>query len=117
MLRTKWKLILGLVVVAAVALAAIEYGFNNSAQANRGGPRYKEFVVKRGKFRVEVSATGVVRPIDRVEIKSKASGEIDALPIEEGDFVHAGDLICRLDKTDAQADFDQARADLDIAEA
>lgn len=117
MLRGKWKMILGLVVVAVVVVAGIQYGFNGNAHATNGGPAFKEFIVARGAFRIDVSATGIVTPIDRVEIKSKASGKIEELPIEEGDFVKVGQLICRLDKTDAQADFDQNRADLDIAEA
>lgn len=117
MIRAKWKILLGLALVAVVAVAGIQYGFNGNAHATKGGPKFKEYVIGRGAFRVNVSATGVVTPIDRIEIKSKASGRIDELPIEEGDFITIGQLICRLDKTDAQADFDQARADLDIAEA
>jgi len=104
-------------VAAVLAVAGIQFGFNGSAQATGDGPKFKEYVVSRGAFRVDVSATGVVTPIDRIEIKSKASGRINVLPIEEGDFIKVGQLICRLDKTDAQADFDLAQADLDIAEA
>lgn len=117
MLKSKWKLILGVVTVAAVAVVVIQYVFNDAGGSHGQGVRYKEFVVERGTYRVEVSATGVVRPIDRIEIKSKASGRIEHLPVEEGDFVQKGDLICRLDQTDVQADVDQAQADLDIAEA
>ncbi len=117
MIRAKWKIILGLAVIAVVTAVGLQYDFNGNAHATNGGPTFKEFVITRGAFRIDVSATGVVTPIDRVEIKSKASGRIDELPIEEGDFIKAGQLICRLDKTDAQADFDQTRADLDIAEA
>ncbi|MCP4570085.1 MAG: efflux RND transporter periplasmic adaptor subunit, partial [FCB group bacterium] len=77
----------------------------------------KEFTVTRGTFQTMVSASGSVIPIDRVEIKSKASGRIDDIPVEEGDFVRKGELICRLDQTDVQAEVDQAKANLEIAEA
>ncbi|HSG99815.1 MAG TPA: efflux RND transporter periplasmic adaptor subunit, partial [candidate division Zixibacteria bacterium] len=117
-MRRKGIIITALVVlIGAVGAVAVLYGFNGKAGPGDETPRYKEFVVSRGQFRVDVSATGIVQPIDRVEIKSKASGRIEELPIEEGDFVKAGELICRLDKTDVQAELDQARADLDIAEA
>jgi HlyD family secretion protein len=38
------------------------------------------------------------------------------LPIEEGNKIDEGALIARLDATDARADFDRARAELEIAE-
>lgn len=117
MLRHKWKILFGLLVIVGGAYAAKEIGFSDKGEASNGEVRYKEFVVERGVFRQDVSATGVVKPTDRIEIKSKASGKIDLLPLEEGDAVKKGDLICRLDKTDVQADVDQRRADLDIAEA
>ncbi|MCB0315057.1 MAG: efflux RND transporter periplasmic adaptor subunit, partial [Calditrichaeota bacterium] len=79
--------------------------------------KYKEVTVTRGTFQEMVSANGIVRPIDRIEIKSKASGEIVALPVEQGDFVKKGDLIARLDQKDESAAVKQAEADLDIAKA
>lgn len=117
MKRSKWKYIVGLLVIAAVSVFAIQYS-NNRGSSGHGGPmRYKEFVVTKGLFQIKVSASGVVRPIDRIEIKSKASGRIEYLPVEEGDLVKQDELICRLDQTDVQADVDQAQADLGIAEA
>ncbi len=115
----KSKIITGVIVLAGASLLVFKYGINASTgnDPDIGEGRYKEFVVQRGTFRVDVSASGVVKPIDRVEIKSKASGRIDFLPLDEGDVVHKNEIICRLDKTDVQADFDQRRADLDIAEA
>jgi HlyD family secretion protein len=55
--------------------------------------------------------------MDRIEIKSKASGLIEELPVEEGDFVHKGQLIARLDQKDERTALAQAQADLDIARA
>jgi HlyD family secretion protein len=74
-------------------------------------------VAERGDLVVSITATGVVEPIERVEVKSKASGEIITLPIEEGDVVKKGDLIARLDRTTAQNDYDQKEADLAVAQA
>lgn len=73
--------------------------------------------VKRGNLRVEVSATGVIEPINKVEIKSKASGLIEELRIEESDPVRKGALIARLDQRDTKNAYDQAIADLQVAEA
>lgn len=115
-MQTKWIITI-IVVIVVAAGGTYLYTGGRSDEAAMAGVRYKEFRVERGDFQTMVSANGVVIPIDRVEIKSKASGRIDELPVEEGDFVKKDALICRLDPTDIQAEVDQAQADLDIAEA
>jgi len=113
---TRWIFV---AVAAIIVVSGILY-LNNKAQSgetDNNRPRFKEYAVRRGTFHASVSATGVVKPIDRVEIKSKASGLIEEFAVEEGDFVAKGALICRLDQTDVKAEVDQAKADLDIAEA
>jgi RND family efflux transporter MFP subunit len=78
---------------------------------------YKEVTAERGSFRIAVKANGFVRPIDRIELKSKASGEVTALPIEVSDQIEEGALIAQLDQVEEKAALAQARADLDIARA
>ena len=108
------------IVVVIIAVGVVGYTIIRNGNVNKDNNtalRFKEFTIQRGTFKNTVTANGVVVPIDRVEIKSKASGLIEELPVEEGDFVTKGSLICRLDQTDVQAEVDQAQADLDIAEA
>ncbi|HPR64267.1 MAG TPA: efflux RND transporter periplasmic adaptor subunit [Thermoanaerobaculia bacterium] len=81
------------------------------------GVPYRDTTVTRSTFRTVVTADGSVEPIDRVEIKSKASGQIITLPVEEGDSVRKGQLIARLDQKDETAAVAQASADVDIARA
>ena len=64
---------------------------------------------------IVLSSTGVVEPIVTIDLKSKASGEIIELPIEEGDQVTEGALIARLDATTTKNSYDQALADLEVA--
>ena len=109
-----------LIILAAVALAATAFFFfrsNTARTATREGAKFKEMEVTRGTFEIVVTANGTVKPIDRVEVKSKASGQIVELPVEQGDFVKTGALIARLDQKDERAAVEQARANLDIAEA
>ncbi|HOT97275.1 MAG TPA: efflux RND transporter periplasmic adaptor subunit [bacterium] len=73
--------------------------------------------VTRGDLRVEVSASGIVEPINKVEIKSKASGQIEEMKVEESDPVQRGDLIALLDQKDTQNSYNTAKADLQVAEA
>jgi len=113
---TKWHVIsVGVIVVGLGAFFVLKNG--KASQIPETAVRYKEYVISRGTFRNVVTANGTVLPIDRVEIKSKASGLIQELPVEEGDVVHKGDLICCLDPTDVKAEVDQAQADFDVAQA
>src|SRR5674476_140721 len=47
-----------------------------------------------------VVATGKIEPTTKVEIKSKASGIILKLPVNVGDRVRQGQVICELDQND-----------------
>ncbi|MFQ6116386.1 MAG: efflux RND transporter periplasmic adaptor subunit, partial [bacterium] len=118
MSASKLRIIIGLVIVILVTGSFVVLRNNEKWDKAKGDvPRFKEIPVEYGTFEIVVSASGVVKPIDRVEIKSKASGRVEELPIEEGDFVEKDDLIARLDQKDVRAEVEQARADLDIAEA
>ncbi len=114
--RSRW--VLGATLVAVVAgVVAMRLLRADEAGEAEEGPRYKEVSALRGAFRVAVSANGLVRPIDRIELKSKASGEVIELPIEVGDRVEKGALIAKLDQVEERTALTQARADLDIAGA
>lgn len=117
MAKTKLSILGGIALVSIVVMAFVIFRNGDIGEAKGDAPEFKKFEVERGTFEVVVSANGVVKPIDRVEIKSKASGRIEELPVEEGDFVKKGDLVARLDQTDVRAEVEQAQADLEIAQA
>jgi HlyD family secretion protein len=71
--------------------------------------------VERQTIVVSAEATGVVEPINVIEVKSKSSGQIVAMPVEIGTFVKAGDLLVQLDTRDTRNAYAQAKADLDAA--
>ena len=64
-----------------------------------------------------VVATGKIQPVTQVEIKSKASGIILKLPVNVGDIVHKGQIICELDQNDLLPALRQQQAALHVAEA
>ncbi len=64
-----------------------------------------------------VVATGKIEPTTKVEIKSKASGIILKLPVNVGDVVRQGQVICELDQNDLLPRLRQAQATLGVAEA
>ena len=62
-----------------------------------------------------VVATGKIEPTTKVEIKSKASGIILKLPVNVGDAVRQGQVICELDQNDLLPRLRQAQAALGVA--
>src|ERR1700683_1745979 len=56
--------------------------------------------VERVDIARSVVATGKVQPVTQVEIKSKGSGIILKRPVNVGDSVHKGEVICELDQND-----------------
>ena len=110
-------LITGIILVSAIAGITVFFLVSNGSDSGKNKVKFKEVIVERGTFQIIVMANGVVKSIDRIEIKSKASGEIVELPVEEGDFISQGDLIARLDQKDEHAEVAQAQADFDIAKA
>jgi HlyD family secretion protein len=71
--------------------------------------------VERQTIVVDAQATGVVEPINVIEVKAKSSGQIVAMPVETGTFVKSGDLLVQLDTRDTRNAYAQAKADLDAA--
>ncbi len=81
--------------------------------------------IQRRDIIVTAEATGVIEPINIVEVKSKtASGQVMAMPIDIGYFIKPGDLIVQIDTTilhqqylQNQADFAASEANLNVAKA
>jgi HlyD family secretion protein len=71
--------------------------------------------VQRRDIIIDAQATGVVEPINIVEVKSKASGMITKMPVETGTLVKPGDLLVQIETRDVQNQYDQAAAALDAA--
>jgi HlyD family secretion protein len=92
----------------AIAVAA---SFSACKNAAKKGEPLPTTVVSRGDINVRVQATGMVEPINPVEIKSKAGGAVVEEPVEVGSIVKAGDLLAQIDPRDVRNRFEQAMAD------
>ncbi|MBI4503131.1 MAG: efflux RND transporter periplasmic adaptor subunit [Gemmatimonadetes bacterium] len=78
-------------------------------------PVYETLPVVRRDIVVSVNATGTVQPVDSVEIKSKASGEIINIPVQTGQEVKKGQLLLQVDPRNPRNALAQARANLEVA--
>jgi RND family efflux transporter MFP subunit len=112
------------IIIVVVILLALGGGallargklFGKGENSSKAG-QMPTATVRKGDISVSVSATGTIQPLVTVEVRSKASGAITALYVEDGDVLNAGDLIAEIEKTYTQADVDQAQADLKSAKA
>ena len=100
--------------VVGVALALTTGGCGEKKQA---GTPIQTAVVERQDIVIDVEATGVVEPINVVEVKSKASGQITQMPVETGTSVKPGDLLVQLDTRDVRNQYNQTLSALRAAEA
>jgi HlyD family secretion protein len=101
--------VLGLVTMLAAACG--QRGQPTAAQ------QYESARVERRPLVLTVEAAGVIEPVQTVEIKSKASGEILELGADTGDTVKAGALLARIDPRTPRNRLDQAAAQLNAAQA
>ena len=65
-----------------------------------------------GDLQRTVSAPGSIEPRTLVKISSQVSAKVLALPFREGDLVHEGDVVVRLDPQNLVAALDSAKAGL-----
>lgn len=86
-------------------------------EATEAGPSLQTGEVVRQDLRITAEATGQLEPLRQVEVKSKASGEILELLVDTGDEVEAGALMARIDPREVENAYNQAVADLDVAQA
>ena len=104
-----WKPVLAGVALLAVALTV-------GARVNQirnppPAPLPPTVRVHVGDIALQVTETGTLEPVDKVDVKSKAAGRLLAIPIQEGQFVQKGQLIALVDRSliDPQLTRDQAQ--------
>jgi HlyD family secretion protein len=101
---------LGVVLVAAVAGFAVK-GASTDIDSS------KLVTAESGTMVKSVVATGKIEPTTKVEIKSRANGIIERLPVDIDSDVKAGDVLAELDKEQLQAVLRSAEANLQAARA
>jgi HlyD family secretion protein len=101
------------VLTLSAALGMAGCGEGGASEA----PAIQSTAVVRQNMRITAEATGQVEPVRRVEVKSKASGEVLRLHVDVGDQVEPGTLLAEIDPRDVDNAYEQALADLEVATA
>ncbi|HEY6866858.1 MAG TPA: efflux RND transporter periplasmic adaptor subunit, partial [Candidatus Eisenbacteria bacterium] len=105
-----------LVIAAAIVLAAVLVA-QRMLRPRAASSSIPVTTVDRQDIAVTIEATGTVEPIYLVEIKSKASGQIQVMPVEVGSHVRKGDLLAQIDTVIVANQYAQALAALRAAQA
>jgi len=108
MFKNKTKLLWAAALVVAV-LFVMPKIFSSSASKNKL-EAVRSVKVKRDDIRVEITATGEVKPQNRVEIKPPIGGRLEEVLVEEGGEVKKGQILAWMSSTDRAALLDAARA-------
>lgn len=107
-----WPRVVAVVVVVGVAVAVAVKVKGGEEKAVDEALVTK---VKKADLVLEVIDTGKIAPREKVDIKSKVSGQVLEVLVDEGQQVKKGQLLLRLDPVDYQRE--AARAEAELAQA
>ncbi len=65
-----------------------------------------------GRMKLRIAGAFVVLPIQNADVRAEVPGTIEEIRVDEGDWVHPGDVIARLSDRDNRAALTKAEADL-----
>lgn len=106
----------GLVIFIVIVLVVVGF-FIFRPKAKSDVPTVKTAKVTRGTVTASVSGTGVLKPLSIVSVKSNVGGQVIQLAVDEGDEVHKGQLIAKIDPSDSMTNLEQTQADYAGAQA
>jgi HlyD family secretion protein len=104
------------IVLAVVAVGTVA-GFVGLKGASSDIDPTKLVTAEQGTMVKSVVATGKIEPTTKVEIKSRANGIIEKLPVDIDSDVKTGDVLAELDKEQLRAVLRSAEANLQAARA
>jgi HlyD family secretion protein len=111
--KTKWKVIIGLVVaVVTVGGTVASVRWSQSAQVT-----VQTATVAKGDLTSIVTASGEIKPKTYTNLGANAQGRVMELMVKEGDHVRHGQVVARIESIQATADVEQQRASIASAEA
>jgi len=106
----KWAVGIGAVALLIAAVWVIGNGTKGGSDIE-----YRYAPVAKGDLFRSTSSTGVLVPLTKVDVKSKAGGKVVKLLVEEGSPVQIGQTIAYIDPEDTKSVFQQAEADVTTA--
>jgi HlyD family secretion protein len=111
--QAKWKVLIGVGVLGLIGggvFASVKYSQRDIVTVQTGK------VIQEDLASV-VTASGEINPRTYINIGAEYQGQITDLLVKEGDHVHKGQLLAKIDSTQSQADVVAQQAAVNSAEA
>ncbi len=112
-MKVKWKIIISLAVVVALGIGL----YASTVYSKKGLVSVQTGQVVRQDLTSIVTASGEIKPKNYINIGANAQGDITELLVKEGDKVHKGQLLAKIEDVQPEADVMAQRAGLSSAEA
>lgn len=117
-----WWLAAGVIAAAAGVIVLVTHD-NSIASAQPTSAPAIEFAAsdlvqpQTRDLRLSIAVTGTLQPRNWTTVKAKVAGELNTILVREGEAVHPGQVLARIDAQDAQARLDEKIADLQAGRA
>jgi HlyD family secretion protein len=107
------------ILIVLAALAAVGYWAYTTYFANAEQPEVEreEYRLQRGTLAALVNTTGTILPEGQTTLSFRGTGRVAEVLVTEGQAVHAGDPLARLETTDIEASIAEAELALALAQA
>jgi len=115
--RKRRRLIRSALTVLTLAFAAVGYGYYKKVTAPAPTPRFETAAVEVRDIIEEVQSTGVVEPVNQVDIGAQVSGRVVTVEVDFNDQVTQGQLLAQIDPELFGAEVSQNHAQLTAAQA
>jgi len=99
-----------LAAVAGVTIASIRY-------QQQGQVTIQTTAAVRGGITAQVSASGEIKPKNYTNLAANSQGRIAQLMVAEGEYVHKGQVVAKVESIQAQADLEAQQANVASSEA
>lgn len=111
----KWLVITAVLLV--LALFALRHFMGQTRSQSSGGQRtYTTAQVERGSIVSSLSGSGTLQPAESYTVTALVQGDILSDTFEEGDLVEEGQVLYRIDSSDASTNIEKAQLSLSQAQ-
>ena len=92
-----------IIVVVIIVVVVVSVTGKKKTTQQKGDEKTPTAVAKIDDISIVLDEVGEIRPVKEVSVKSKLSGRISKMFVEEGEPIHVGDIIAEIEPDMAQA--------------
>jgi len=92
-----------IIVVVIIVVVVVSVTGKKKTTQQEGGKKTPTAVAKIDDISIVLDEVGEIRPVKEVNVKSKLNGRISKMFVEEGEYIHVGDIIAEIEPDMAQA--------------